>query len=128
MQRKTHLVVLNNYMADNEESKTPSPKKPKKPANNADLDPAIAKVIKDALMIQLVNADEKRKRTANELDAMVATCQEFMQSFIILGYDMNGQPVQPIVFAHNQQEADALGSYMSKFIHHNIKEIDPSAE
>ncbi len=128
MQRKTRSVVLNNYMADNDDSKTPPSKKPKKPANNSDLDPVIAKVIKDALMIQLVNANENRKRAANEIDAMVSTCQEFMKSFIILGYDMTGQPIQPIVFAHNQQEADALGSYMSKFIHHNIKEIDPSAE
>ena len=90
------------------------------------LDPIIAKVIKDALMIHIAN--EQKKNEINELDAMVATCQEFMSSFIILGYDMNHQPISPIVFAHNQQEADSLGAYLSKFINHNIKEIDPSAE
>lgn len=75
-----------------------------------------------------IASNRKRNDSVDELDAMVATCQEFMSSFIILGYDMNYQPIQPIVYAHNQQEADALGAYMSKFIHHNIKEIDPSAE
>ena len=86
----------------------------------------IAKVIKDALMIHIIN--ENKQTEINEMEAMIATCQEFMSSFIILGYDLNRQPISPIVFAHNQQEADALGAYMSKFINHNIKEIDPSAE
>ena len=71
---------------------------------------------------------DKNIDKACELEAMISTVQEFMSSFIILGYDMNHQPIQPIVFAHNQQEADSLGAYLSKFIHHNIKEIDPSAE
>lgn len=132
MQRKIRSVVLNNYMGDKEENPTPSPKKSKKSdkQQNASqgLDPIIEKVIKDALMIHILNANENKKRVANELDAMVATCQEFMSSFIILGYDMNGNPVHPIVFAHNQQEADALGSYMSKFINHSIKEIEPNEE
>jgi len=45
-----------------------------------------------------------------------------MKSFVILGYTFDGQPVAPIVIAHNQQEADALGSYLSKFIQNTIKE------
>lgn len=143
MQEKTHLVHLNNYMAEKkEDDKTPSKaKKPKKaaPQNKEPvsqekaqsqppnvLDPIIAKVIKDALMIHIIN--ENKQTEINEMEAMIATCQEFMSSFIILGYDLNRQPISPIVFAHNQQEADALGAYMSKFINHNIKEIDPSAE
>ena len=143
MQEKTHLVHLNNYMAEKkEDDKTPSKaKKPKKvaPENKEPvsqekaqpqppnvLDPIIAKVIKDALMIHIIN--ENKQTEINEMEAMIATCQEFMSSFIILGYDLNRQPISPIVFAHNQQEADALGAYMSKFINHNIKEIDPSAE
>lgn len=143
MQEKTHLVHLNNYMAEKkEDDKTPSKaKKPKKTTSENKepvsqekaqpqppniLDPIIAKVIKDALMIHIIN--ENKQTEINEMEAMIATCQEFMSSFIILGYDLNRQPISPIVFAHNQQEADALGAYMSKFINHNIKEIDPSAE
>lgn len=142
MLKKIRSGYLNNYMTvkkDNDDL-SPKAKKPKKKSenNNANdkkeqppkepvLDPIIEKVIKDALMIHIAN-NSRRKDTVDELDAMVATCQEFMSSFIILGYDMNHQPIQPIVYAHNQQEADSLGAYMSKFIHHNIKEIDPSAE
>jgi hypothetical protein len=92
-------------------------------------DPLIAKVIKDAFLIKYAQLNnEKRKYEIDELGAMFATCQEFMQSFIILGYDLNGQPIQPIVHAHNQQEADALGTYLNKFLHSNIQEIDFSGE
>jgi hypothetical protein len=135
MQKKTHSVLLNNYMA-NDENKNNSKKKVKKPDNNPKqtnqplppgVDPAIARVIKDALLIH-VKSHEERQSKLNELEAMYSTCQEFMNSFIILGYDLNGQPIAPLIHAHNQQEADALGSYLSKFINHNIKEINPESE
>ena len=82
------------------------------------------KVIKDALVIQMTNPDShyRKRQTANELDAMIATCQEFMKSFVILGYNFEGQPIPPMIVAHSQQEADALGSYLSKFIHNTIKD------
>lgn len=103
-------------------SQTPPQTTP--PANLSQPDPAVMKVIRDAMLVQLINPDSqiKKRQTANELDAMIATCEEFMKSFVILGYTFDGQPVAPIVIAHNQQEADALGSYLSKFIQNTIKE------
>ena len=103
-------------------SQTPPQTTP--PANLSQPDPAVMKVIRDAMLVQLINPDNqiKKRQTANELDAMIATCEEFMKSFVILGYTFDGQPVAPIVIAHNQQEADALGSYLSKFIQNTIKE------
>ena len=132
--KRTHLVHLNNYMSDkpnesesNSKNKKKVTKKEQTSEKLPDLDPAIAKVIRDALLIKLAENQHNIDK-ACELEAMISTVQEFMSSFIILGYDMNHQPIQPIVFAHNQQEADSLGAYLSKFIHHNIKEIDPNAE
>lgn len=80
----------------------------------------IADLIKDALAVQF-RRQVQRKKTEDELEAMVATCEEFMQSFIILGYDFNGNPVEPIVIAHSQQEADSLGAYLNKFISSQIQ-------
>lgn len=119
----TRSVTLNNYMSDSQEDNTSSSRSKKnnqkqsKEENSSQLDPNIVKVIKEALMIRLAN--DSRQTQVEEIDAMVATCQEFMSSFIILGYDINHQPIQPIVFAHNQQEADSLGAYLSKFLQHN---------
>lgn len=132
-QRKTHSVHLNNYMASDEpKDESLSKKKAKKVesekvSNQSELDPAIAKVIRDAMLVRLGRSNEKKEQI-NEIEAMYVTCQEFLKSFIILGYDLNGQPIPPLIHANNQQEADSLGSYLSKFIHHNIKEIDPSSE
>lgn len=92
-------------------------------------DPIIAKLIKDSILIRFAQIDkQKRKHDIDELSAMYSTCQEFMQSFVILGYDLSGRAIAPMVHAHNQQEADALGTYINKFLHSNIREIDLSGE
>ena len=52
---------------------------------------------------------------------MVATCQEFMKSFVILGYNLEGEQIPPIVVCSNQQEADAISNYLQKFFHHIIR-------
>lgn len=144
MQRKTLSVHLNKYMAGKNKKPKSSLKNKKKekavsqkpapsaavaplPTKQAPLeqpDPNVMKVIKDALVIQMTNPDShyRKRQTANELDAMIATCQEFMKSFVILGYNFEGQPIPPMIVAHSQQEADALGSYLSKFIHNTIKD------
>jgi hypothetical protein len=122
----------NKNLSSGDSKKLPKPSIVNKHPMNDPLqisDPIIAKVIKDAFLIKYAQINnEKRKLEIDELGAMFATCQEFMQSFIILGYDLNGHPIQPIVHAHNQQEADALGTYLNKFLHSNIQEIDFSGE
>lgn len=125
MQRKTPSVHLNNYMdGDDKKEEGISKKKVKINSNNRqELNPVIAKVIKDAMLIHLAR-NEERQQQINELEAMYFTCQEFMKSFIILGYDLNGNPIAPIIHANNQQEADSLGSYLSKFVSHTITEIN----
>lgn len=134
MQRKIRSVYLNKYMGENKDNDEKSGKNKKDPKGNnssqpsqSNLDPVVQKLIRDAILIRLVNADNPlHKRDVNELEALVSTCQEFLKSFIILGYDFGGNPVQPIIFAHNQQEADALGNYLSKFINTTIREIKPT--
>ena len=123
MPLKTRSVNLNNKYMDCEEKDKLLKKKKSTliKQNNLAPDSEVAKVIKDALLIHLINNDRRREKV-DDLEAMVSTCQEFMKSFIILGYNFNGEPVQPIVFAHNQQEADALGAYLSKFIQNMNRE------
>jgi hypothetical protein len=123
MPLKTRSVNLNNKYMDGEEKDKLLKKKKSTliKQNNLAPDSEVAKVIRDALLIHLINND-RRRENLDDLEAMVSTCQEFMKSFIILGYNFNGEPIQPIVFAHNQQEADALGAYLSKFIQNMNRE------
>ena len=55
-----------------------------------------------------------RRNNRNNLDAMVHTCSEFMQNFIIMGYDLNNRAIEPIYYAKTQMEADALCALLQK--------------
>jgi hypothetical protein len=72
---------------------------------------------------QIKESSSARKNT----DALVNTVQEFLNSFIILGYTMDGQPVN-FIFAHNQQEADSLATLLNKFFMKNVKGEPGDAE
>ena len=127
MPRKIRLVPLNKYMEEEPKNDLSKKKKDIKQVkkDNEDIPQAVSGVIKDALMIQLINSLKTRskKREVEELEAMISTCQEFLQSFVIIGYDFAGNPIPPLIHANNQQEADALGLYLSKFINTTIKDI-----
>ena len=50
-----------------------------------------------------------------EVDSLVATNQEFLKCFVIIGYDLNEVPV--LVFkANSQLQADALSSSITKLV------------
>lgn len=72
---------------------------------------------------------EKLKEKVNrkkDLDALVHTIQEFLNCFIVLGYNFEGEPVN-FISAHNQQEADSLATLVNKlFIHNNLNNRDNS--
>lgn len=93
------------------------PRRTRKPAKNkVDDNNELIDSIKEIITAEALKKQHIKRKTKNELEAMVSTCEEFMNSFIILGYDFNGDAVDPIIVAHNQQEADSLGAYLNKFI------------
>ncbi|GEM_PF-3350784 len=79
----------------------------------------IENLITDALSGMLENFDmsEPPVDTRDNLDAMILTCSEFLNNFIIIGYDLAGNPIQPILHAKNQLEVDALGQYLQHYLH-----------
>lgn len=79
----------------------------------------IEDLIREALSNMLTDATPTSERAyvRDNLDAMVATCSEFMNNFIIIGYDLYGSPIQPLIHAKNQLEIDALGQYLQQYLH-----------
>ena len=71
-------------------------------------------LIREALKKFVTEKISKRK-TDDEIEAMVSVCSEFMRSFIIMGYDLQGKAINPIFYAKTDIDADALGQYMQKF-------------
>jgi len=103
--------------------KDETPKKKKLKSKKSDeFDPKDTAALKDLtqkaltaiLQNQLNNKSESRKNT----ESLAAVIEEFLTSYIILGYSLDGSPIH-IISAHNQQEADSLTTLVNKFINHN---------
>jgi len=100
---------------------TPKRRKKSKGKKTEEFDPRAAADIRELtqkaltaiLQNQLNNKTEHRKNT----ESLAAVIEEFLLSYIILGYSLDGSPVH-IISAHNQQEADSLTTLVNKFINH----------
>ena len=94
--------------------------KDKKPQNNKEsFDPNANKDVKELTHKALVSflKDQLKDKASNKTDLDVLSVQisEFLNSFILIGYTLQGEPVS-IISAHNQQEADSLGTLLNKFM------------
>lgn len=104
--------------------------KEKKPSKDNKIkesfDPNANKDVKELTHNALVSfVREQLKEKANkkqDIEALNSQILEYLNSFILLGYNFNGEPVS-IISAHNQQEADSLGSLVNKFIFNNQKDF-----
>jgi hypothetical protein len=83
------------------------------------IDPSTENLIRDALKT-LVKEKYNNRKTDNEIEAMVSTCSEFMNCFVIMGYDFNGKSIRPIFYAKNDRDTDALTQYLQKFIMNSL--------
>ncbi len=70
----------------------------------------IQKLLKDAL---LKNMEERIEQSDLEMEAMIATVQEFLRCFIIIGYNLDQEPVL-VTNANSQMDADALYTALAK--------------
>jgi len=92
------------------------PKKKKAPIKKSkDLKPVVStdqikKLLRDAL---LKNIDDVSKQNEIEIDALIATMEEFLRSFILIGYNLNNEPIV-ITNARSQIDADALNTALSR--------------
>lgn len=73
------------------------------------------KILKAALNNYLMSQVSEVKSRTRDIDALKATIEEFLNSYILLGYSPVGEPVH-VVSAHNQQEADSLSALLNKFL------------
>ena len=79
-------------------------------------------LIRDALKDVMQEDSNNRVDKNVAIKAMTATCSEFMKSFIIMGYDMDSKAIQPVFYAQNDLEADALSHYMQQYFMSSMKD------
>lgn len=70
----------------------------------------IRKLLKE---VMIEGMTESKKRSDMEIDAIVATMEEFLRSFIIIGYSMKNEPLI-ITNAKSQLDADALYTSLTR--------------
>ena len=106
-------------MASDAEDDKPTPKKPKKTSKSSGLtSDQLQQILKEALMS---HAETHTRKTADLCSSITATLEEFLQTFVVLGYDLDGMPIT-IVNTKTQQEADALSTAVTRFF---MKHNDP---
>lgn len=75
-----------------------------------------------ALVSFLKDQIKEKANNKKDLDALSSQILEFLNSFILIGYNFNGEPIS-LISAHNQQEADSLGTLLNKFIFNNSRDF-----
>lgn len=103
---------------DNDEGGDDSMKK-KKEDKSQELD----KILKAALNNYLSSQASEISSKTRDIDALRATIEEFLNSYILLGYSPTGEPIH-VISAHNQQEADSLSALLNKFLFNQSEDPD----
>lgn len=78
----------------------------------------IRKLLKE---VMLEGMYESKKRSDLEIDAIIATMEEFLRSFIIIGYNLKNEPLV-ITNAKSQLDADGLYTSLTRLflsVHNN---------
>jgi hypothetical protein len=74
----------------------------------------IKKILTKVIMQDMLDREVNVTRDL-EINSLIATNQEFLKCFMIIGYDLNEFPV--VVFqANSQLQADALSSALTKLV------------
>lgn len=93
---------------------SPKPKRKSKKRTSPDSDGRY-RIIRKALEEHLIEHARQNDKKRKSLDEITSTIEEFMDSFIILGYDYNGESVT-LISANTQQQADSLSTLIQKFV------------
>ena len=78
-------------------------------------DSARSELVRAALEAHLMDYASKRTEQKRNLEELTCIIEEFMDSFILLGYNYDGEPLT-LVSANTQQQADSLSTMLQKFI------------
>jgi hypothetical protein len=106
-----------------QQNKKPSKSKRSKDAGTG-LDAEAKEIIRKAMISSLEEKLENTNDIKKDLKVLSSVVEEFLSSFIILGYTVDGDPVH-CISAHNQQEADSLVTLINKFFHTHLGDEGP---
>lgn len=83
----------------------------------------IEDLLKSSLQDFLLRKSNLNQEKAKNVNSLVSLITEYLSAFIIIGYDVSGDPVN-IIHATNQMDADALSAAINKFIINSINSTE----
>lgn len=83
--------------------------------DSEDIDSIDEELFQEMLVEALKNVSKEKKYNRNCKLALASVVEEFISSYILIGFDLNGDAVE-IVKATSAIESDALGMSLQKFI------------
>jgi hypothetical protein len=112
------IIEINILIIENEENKKKKPRKlQSKEVNKVSaLDKSqINELLSESIQNYFVRLKKQSKETEESMTIIDNHVSEFLQAFVVFGYDMKGNPVC-IQHALNQMDADALNSLINRVI------------
>lgn len=91
--------------------KSTDDKREKEPLNNQEVQDAFNRLIKEEIT-------EKRK-TINNIKSLESLLNQYLNSFILIGYSQDKKEFVSLVNAKNEQQSDSLSAALNKFILNN---------
>lgn len=93
--------------------KAKAPSSAKKPGNKSSA--AKQKLDLSALSALLAGEDLSRRQHKENVNLMCSRVEEYLSSFIIIGYSIEGEPVN-VTYAASPRDYDALSTGLQKYI------------
>ena len=108
-----NIIVDHPKKNNKKDSKNMKPIDPNLHKNKGQVEELLRSVMQDYMMQHGQLKSEKSKNLQN----LTSLISEYLSAFVVLGYDINGAPVN-LIHAKNQMDADALSAAINRFIFH----------
>lgn len=103
---------LSGFVYRDDDTFDMSEKKPKKRRKSDDQGYEIIRAALESHLVEYAKRKSDQKRDVEQLSTII---EEYLSSFVLLGYNYDGAPVT-LVSASTQQQSDSLSTLIQKFI------------
>jgi len=101
---------------DKDENQKPVDNDKKNPLILSKNDKAVVEeLLRNALTEYSIKFETKKLERVETVQKISGFVSEFLSAFMIIGYDMQGRPIN-VIHAGNQMDADALTAALNKFL------------
>lgn len=115
---KLNSIDINTYMGEEKEPKKRATLTRSKEEKNA-----VQELLSSALEKYAKEKNNRVKDGEDTVHAINSTLEEFLKTFLVIGYDFNGE-IMIISNTKTQQDTDSLSTAVSRFVMHNIRNIN----